>query len=328
MEQTDALFDNITGTLSKLNHTTFKTLDNKVADSINQLNSQIAPNPSKKRRHIMTTNKPINQQNCLHGQPSNKKNKTVFLTLLLSLAITPQSYVFGFEFEGSLKGVTITDSTRTNAPPNAVIDYSQDGGTVNFNASGSTDDGNIVEYSWNFSDGTFGTGAIVSHQFAGGSFPVTLTVFDDEGGAALSQVMIENMLNIAPFATATASTESGYGQLASNAIDQVIDGYPGDYTKEWATSNETVGAWITLTWAESHSIGKIILYDRPNPTDNILGGTFEFSDGSSVNFGELPSDGSGFTVSFGARNCTWVKMTTTSASGYNVGLAEIEVFGK
>ncbi|HEY7371617.1 MAG TPA: PIG-L family deacetylase, partial [Polyangia bacterium] len=43
--------------------------------------------------------------------------------------------------------------------------------------------------------------------------------------------------NLALTATATASSESPqYGQTASKAIDGVVDGYPGDYTKEWATA--------------------------------------------------------------------------------------------
>ena len=42
--------------------------------------------------------------------------------------------------------------------------------------------------------------------------------------------------NIAALATATASSQNtSTGQLASKAIDGVIDGYPGDYTNEWAT---------------------------------------------------------------------------------------------
>ena len=71
--------------------------------------------------------------------------------------------------------------------------------------------------------------------------------------------------NIAPLATVTASSETTqYGQTAVKAVDGVIDGYPGDYTKEWATAGEQNGAWLKLTWSVPYSVSRVILYDRPN----------------------------------------------------------------
>ncbi|WKZ31563.1 MAG: PKD domain-containing protein [Candidatus Dojkabacteria bacterium] len=54
---------------------------------------------------------------------------------------------------------------------------------VTFNASASTDsDGTIASYSWNFDDGSSGTGQQVSHTFNGAdSYDVTLTVTDNDG---------------------------------------------------------------------------------------------------------------------------------------------------
>ena len=52
--------------------------------------------------------------------------------------------------------------------------------TVNFNGTGSTDDGAILSYEWNFGDGTTGTGASPSHTYAGpGVYNVTLKVTDN-----------------------------------------------------------------------------------------------------------------------------------------------------
>ncbi len=60
-------------------------------------------------------------------------------------------------------------------------DVSQ-GDTVTFDASGSVDEGSIVEYTWDFGDGTTATGPSVSHPFSGeGIFIVTLTLTDDSG---------------------------------------------------------------------------------------------------------------------------------------------------
>ncbi len=79
-----------------------------------------------------------------------------------------------------------------NAPPIAAIDYTQNGNTVDFDASASTDlDGTISEYRWNFGDGIIGTGVTVSHQFGDLSeYPVSLTVVDDKGSASLKQITI------------------------------------------------------------------------------------------------------------------------------------------
>ena len=57
---------------------------------------------------------------------------------------------------------------------------------VKFDASGSSDsDGQITRYDWNFGDGTTGEGAQVTHYFeVSGSYEVTLTVYDNNGGFA------------------------------------------------------------------------------------------------------------------------------------------------
>ena len=57
---------------------------------------------------------------------------------------------------------------------------------VTFDASLSTDsDGRIVAYSWNFGDGTQGSGVLVKHSYSNdGAYTVTLTVTDDRGQSA------------------------------------------------------------------------------------------------------------------------------------------------
>lgn len=54
--------------------------------------------------------------------------------------------------------------------------------TVTFDASASTDDGQIVAYVWSFGDGSGGTGKVRSHAYPlAGTYQVTLTVTDDRG---------------------------------------------------------------------------------------------------------------------------------------------------
>jgi len=57
------------------------------------------------------------------------------------------------------------------------------GETITFDGSGSYDpDGNIASYSWNFGDGTHGSGVSPSHAYtADGVYTVSLTVTDDDG---------------------------------------------------------------------------------------------------------------------------------------------------
>jgi hypothetical protein len=125
---------------------------------------------------------------------------------------------------------------------------------------------------------------------------------------------------------ATATSSSG---IAAAAIDGVVDGYPGDSTKEWSTRNEKEGAWITLTWAQPVEVNAIYLYDRPNVEDNILAGVLEFDDGTQINVDALPGDGaSPLKVTFPTKNIHWVKFSVTKVSPKtrNVGLSEIAVF--
>src|SRR5690606_24776730 len=134
--------------------------------------------------------------------------------------------------------------------------------------------------------------------------------------------------NIAPSAAVAASSESAStGQLATKAVDQVIDGYPGDYRREWSTAGQRTGAWLRLTWTEPYAVDRVILYDRPNASDRIVGARLSFSDGSTLTVGSLNNDGTATEYRFTVKVITSLTMTVTQVSSQtlNVGLAEIEV---
>jgi LmbE family N-acetylglucosaminyl deacetylase len=136
--------------------------------------------------------------------------------------------------------------------------------------------------------------------------------------------------NVALLATATASSSDTADQQTPNkAIDGVIDGYPGDYTKEWATAGGKAGSWLLLSWAQSYTLDHVVLYDRPNLNDQVTSGTLTFSDGSTVAVGSLPNAGTAFTVTFPAHVTTSVKLTVVTVSGttVNVGLSELQAWG-
>ncbi|HEX2718963.1 MAG TPA: S8 family serine peptidase, partial [Gemmatimonadaceae bacterium] len=73
-----------------------------------------------------------------------------------------------------------------NSPPNARYTWScgntKGGRACSFNGTSSSDDKAVTGWSWNFGDGTTGSGSTVSKTFASrGTFTVTLTVRDAEG---------------------------------------------------------------------------------------------------------------------------------------------------
>jgi subtilisin family serine protease len=136
--------------------------------------------------------------------------------------------------------------------------------------------------------------------------------------------------NVARSATLTASSENAStGQLAVKAADGFTDGCcSGVYTHEWATIWQQAGAWLNLAWAAPQTLSSVVLYDRPNLSDQVLAGTLSFSDGSQVSVAALNNDGSPLVVSFSARAVSWMRFTVTqtSASSVNIGLAEIEAW--
>jgi PKD repeat protein len=75
------------------------------------------------------------------------------------------------------------------------------GSPVSFTGSGFDPDGSIVAYSWNFGDGSLGSGASTSHTYsAPGTYTVTLTGTDSSGqtGTTSHQVTIGNQVVIVP----------------------------------------------------------------------------------------------------------------------------------
>ncbi len=142
--------------------------------------------------------------------------------------------------------------------------------------------------------------------------------------------------NVAGLATVSASSAQN-GDNGASAVDGFIAGYPGPDESnypccaipwEWATNGELNGAWIQLTWPTSVTISQVVLYNRQNGADDVMSGTLRFSDGSTVPVGQLPINGNGSLISFAPKTVTSMKFTVDNAVGANIGLTEIEVFGK
>jgi PKD repeat protein len=118
-----------------------------------------------------------------------------------------------------------------NQPPEAHFSFACEQLACSFNGSGSTDsDGSIENYAWDFGDGDAAAGTAADHEFSGaGSYPVTLTVRDDEGATDTYSKNVEVELpNIKPDAEFSI-------QCQDNAcdVDGVRSSDPDGYIVSW-----------------------------------------------------------------------------------------------
>jgi hypothetical protein len=135
--------------------------------------------------------------------------------------------------------------------------------------------------------------------------------------------------NIAGSASVTASSQNtASGQTAVKAVDGVIAGHPVDATREWATVGGRAGSYLDLAFPATVTLNRVVLYDRPNASDQITGGTLTFSEGSTLAVTALDNSGKATTFTFPARVTSGLRLTVTTVSGTtkNVGLAELQAY--
>jgi len=155
------------------------------------------------------------------------------------------------------------------------------------------------------------------------------TVSGTTRNVGLAELQAYTSTNVAASATVTASTQNATsGQTAPKAVDGVTAGYPTAPTREWATVGGRAGSYLHLAFRTAVTLNRVVLYDRPNPGDQITGGTLTFSDGTTVPVPALDNAGKAITVSFPARATTSLRMTVTTVTGTtkNVGLAELQAY--
>lgn len=235
--------------------------------------------------------------------------------------------------------------SHPNDPPLARAGPAQtvpSGAAVQLDGSKSCDvNGDVLGYWWTQTGGpavSLSDRAAASPGFDAPVGPVSLTfslVVDDGSlpsgpDTVTVTVSAPGEFNLAGMASVDASSEyTYYGQLAIKAVDGVVDGYPGDLSREWATVGGKAGSWLSLTWTNPVTINRVVLYDRPNATDQIVAATLRFSDATELPTGSLDNAGAPVTVSFADKTVTGIVLfvDAVSAGTQNVGLAEIEVFG-
>jgi pectate lyase len=153
--------------------------------------------------------------------------------------------------------LTVLDSSAPTAVISADNTNSDEAPfSVNFSGAGSSDDGAIVDYHWDFGDGSApvsGPSSSVAHTYTEeGRFTATLTVTDDEGFSDADSVSI----------AVGASTYEGFGTVTRGA-----EGAPGGYQTYHVTSLANSGAG-TLRDAVSQG-SRLVVFD--------VGGTINLS---------------------------------------------------
>ncbi len=109
----------------------------------------------------------------------------------------------------------VTVTLPPNQLPTAAFSATASKLSVGFDGTASSDpDGTIASYAWDFGDGTTGTGATTSHDYAvAGTYSATLTVTDNRGGTATKSLAVTAVAPPTNYAidTFTRTVASGLG---------------------------------------------------------------------------------------------------------------------
>ncbi|KJS00639.1 MAG: hypothetical protein VR65_11680 [Desulfobulbaceae bacterium BRH_c16a] len=195
--------------------------------------------------------------------PGNSLLKLTFYLAILFLSSAALNGNAATAPPGYLKSVAITDAAGTNAPPTAVISYSNAGDLYTFDASQSSDtDGSIVSYKWKFGTDALVEGMQSSYKVVASPTLVTLTVTDSKGGVAITQTEITSM---APFETivddadTAAFKTSGSWTQATHAAGYYGVGYKsipagtGSSTATWTLTLPTSGTYQVFCYYTASS---------------------------------------------------------------------------
>ena len=227
-------------------------------------------------------------------------------------------------------------SGAANVAPTAAFTSSAVDLAAAFDASTSSDpDQTVVGYGWDFGDGTTQAksgASSANHTFpATGTYPVTLTVTDSEGGTASVthnvSVLAADVAPVAAFAASINAVTVSVDAATSTDSDGTIASYAWDFgdstTGTGATSSHVYAAagpyQITLTVTDdrtgTNSVSKTVLASAP-PAANFAADTFT----RTVTNGFGPADlGGAWSLSGSTANYS----TSGTAGEMNLGAAGV-----
>ena len=205
-----------------------------------------------------------------------------------------------------------------NVAPTAAFTQSTSGLVASFDASGSSDsDGSIARYSWNFGDGTTGTGKSTNHTYAAaGTYTVSLTVTDNLGVAASQSASVSvvkaNVAPVASFIQSAAELVASFDASGSSDSDGSIASYSWSFgdgtTGTGKSTNHTyaVAGTYTVSLTVTDNQGTTASVSR---SITVAVASYRVSVQASGQGTVLPS---GLTLSAGQSG----QVTVTPASGY------------
>ncbi len=167
------------------------------------------------------------------------------------------------EGESDVASIEITVTPHQNESPNAAINVNpmsvEIGQYVCFNASESTDpDGIIIEYTWDFGDGTKDSGMYSIYFYSSaGTYSVTLTVIDDEGASDNDSVSItviegeappQNDPPVAVIYVENTTVEDGSNIIFNGSESSDSDGVIVEYTWGFGDGTKDSGMHSSYTF--------------------------------------------------------------------------------
>ncbi len=161
--------------------------------------------------------------------------------------------------------------TLPNTAPTAAFTSTAQGLKASFDGSGSADpDGTVKSYAWTFGDGTTGTGATPTHTYAApGSYPVKLTVTDDQAGtgSVSHTVALTNAAPTAAFTTAKNGLTATFDGSSSSDPDGTVKSYAWDFGDDTGAGS---GAQPEHTYAANGTYSvTLTVTDNDGATDSV-----------------------------------------------------------
>jgi chitodextrinase len=161
--------------------------------------------------------------------------------LSIALALGPDGEPRIAYSAGPYGASTLLFAYRDPIPPHAVIEApasAKVGAAVTLRATASTDNDEIAEYRWSFSDGTTGNGSVITREFIrGGTVAVRLDVTDAAKNVdtAMASIAVSDELPVARIAGPLAVDEDALANFS--AVESTDDG--GIVAYGWTVS----GPW-------------------------------------------------------------------------------------